>query len=353
MTKFIQTYHEFADWVLLNDHNEYDYTLDISNAISNNGKERVQWHQCIEWLIDEHKFEVIAGNENLFMDKRVSATRFEETARQVEQFILKKGNIYVFVNIDNGIFTIMSSHCNKEKVFALARLLVNEFVQINPRNLPPEKLDAKGKIYLMMEINRQLTLKSFKLSVPEAPVNLCYSNEFINGEHNKIFSTLLTDKPGIHLFHGMPGTGKTTYIRHLTKLVNKRFIFMPTNFGEMLSNPAFIPFIMAYPESIIVMEDAEITIKQRNLQGNHNAIANVLNMADGLLGDVIRCQFIFTFNCELEKIDSAITRPGRCLSNIEFGKLNAQKANDLASFLNLNKSFKESATLAEITNGII
>jgi len=62
---------------------------------------------------------------------------------------------------------------------------------------------------------------------------------------------------GLVLLHGLPGTGKSTYIRHLVSLLKKRVIFLPLSIASRLDTPHVLPLLIQNPNSILVIEDAE------------------------------------------------------------------------------------------------
>ena len=54
------------------------------------------------------------------------------------------------------------------------------------------------------------------------------------------------DAKGLVLLHGLPGTGKTSYIRYLIRQLDKEVIFIPPNMAYALTNPDFIKLFDSY-----------------------------------------------------------------------------------------------------------
>ena len=88
-----------------------------------------------------------------------------------------------------------------------------------------------------------------------------------------------------------------------------------------ISDPGFIPFLMKHPDSILIIEDAETAIKDRNITGNTNAVSNILNLTDGILGECLKIQIVATFNTERTQIDKALLRKGRLVTEYKFENL--------------------------------
>jgi SpoVK/Ycf46/Vps4 family AAA+-type ATPase len=120
-----------------------------------------------------------------------------------------------------------------------------------------------------------------------------------------------------------------------------------------ISKPEFLTFLLTHPNSILIIEDAENIIRDRNDQtfNTTQAVANLLNLSDGLLGDAIHMQIIATFNCDLTVIDKALLRKGRLIANYNFGKLDVNNAKILSEKLGLaTENISIPMTLAEIYN---
>lgn len=152
---------------------------------------------------------------------------------------------------------------------------------------------------------------------------------------------------GIVLLHGLPGTGKTTYLRYLISNVKKKVIFIPPGYAERLTDPAFMALLMDHPNSVLVIEDAERVLADRDRMG-HSAVSVLLNLSDGLLSDCLNMQLICTFNTHLSRIDQALLRQGRLIARYCFRELEAEKAGAL--LVAQGKAFEEARpmTLAEV-----
>ena len=193
-------------------------------------------------------------------------------------------------------------------------------------------------------------LTEFKIKKLKVSIEENYNDDLIklNAKIVKFLSS--ENENGIVLFHGIPGSGKTSYIRNLISECNTRFIYIPNNLFNHISDPDFISFISTYPDSVIILEDCEDLLKNREKNETGSGISALLNLGDGLLGDALQLKIICTFNCDLSKIDEALLRKGRLIYRYEFGKLDKTKVTELAKKLNINKEITEAMTLADIYN---
>lgn len=210
--------------------------------------------------------------------------------------------------------------------------------------------NSKSNIFLVVSEDGQLCVRGYDLTIDDINLGMSYGEKF-EDIHKVIIDKLNTENgKGIILLHGDPGTGKTTYIKYLTKLItNKEVLFIPPSMAEVLSEPQIIPFLMNHKNSILVIEDAEKVISDRRITGSSAGVSNILNLTDGILGDCLGIQIIATFNMERSKIDDALLRKGRLIAEHKFRVLTIDETDKLLNHLG-KKNTGEEMTLADIYN---
>lgn len=195
----------------------------------------------------------------------------------------------------------------------------------------------------------ELCLKKIDIKPIELDIELYYNNDF-KAVDAVIRKRLLTDNDkGIVLLHGLPGTGKTTYLRYLIRTLKKKVLFLSPSVAGNLANPEFMDLLIDNSNCILVIEDAENIIMDRRYNSN-SSVSNLLNISDGLLSDCLNVQIVCTFNSALNLVDEALMRKGRLIARYEFGRLETGKAQALSDHLGCGRKITKPMTLAEITN---
>ena len=205
------------------------------------------------------------------------------------------------------------------------------------------------EINLIVQNRSSLELKAMEIKRTKLDLDLFYENDF--KETDEIIKKRLKQKndKGIVLLHGLPGTGKTTYLRFLVGRIKKRVLVLSPTVAGNLMNPEFIELLIDNPNTVLIIEDAENIIMDRR-HNSGSAVSNLLNISDGLLSDFLNVQLICTFNSPLTLIDSALMRKGRLIAKYEFGKLNIEKAQRLSDHFGFDTIISKPMTIAEITN---
>jgi len=219
--------------------------------------------------------------------------------------------------------------------------MVKKFKEKQRRQPLEINLISRGRTGLDL---KQLEVKRTKLNL-----DLFYEDDF-KAVNNTICKRLTKDKDkGIVLLHGLPGTGKTTYLRYLIGKIKKRVLFVSPNVAADITSPDFIDLLVSNPNSVLIIEDAENIIMDRKLNSNAS-VSNLLNISDGLLADFLNVQIICTFNNSLTMVDSALMRKGRLIARYEFGKLGIEKSQLLSNHLGFNHFISKPMTIAELAN---
>jgi hypothetical protein len=205
------------------------------------------------------------------------------------------------------------------------------------------------EINLVIQGRNKLELTSMEIKRTKMDLDLFYGETF--RETDTLIRSRLNKKNdrGIVLLHGLPGAGKTTYLRYLIGKIRKRVLFLSPSVAGNLMNPDFIELLINNPNTVLIIEDAENIIMDRKINEG-SAVSNLLNISDGLLADFLNVQLICTFNNSLTLIDSALMRKGRLIAKYEFGKLSVSQSQRLSDHLGFDSKINRPMTVAEIAN---
>jgi hypothetical protein len=208
----------------------------------------------------------------------------------------------------------------------------------------------KNKVSLVVRTMDGYGTERFELPKYDLDIQTNYGEEFVP-IHNKIIDKLSTnDGKGLVLLHGTPGTGKTHYLKYIaSQISNKQILFIPPFLADFLTSPDMIPFLIRNKNSILFIEDAEKVITDRS-ETSSVGVANILNLTDGILSDILNIQIVATFNMDKRKIDPALLRKGRLIAEHEFKALSVEMSNELLKKLGSDITTDTPMTLTEIYN---
>jgi len=155
------------------------------------------------------------------------------------------------------------------------------------------------------------------------------------------------------LWHGPPGTGKTTAVRALFDSWREWASAHVVSDSERLLNSGdYMAEVLldaddeddVAPWRLVVVEDAEELLRRDARAQVGSALGRLLNTADGLLGQGSKALILLTTNEPIGEMHPALLRPGRCLARIEFPPLSPGEAAALLGTADAN----EPLTLAEV-----
>lgn len=207
-----------------------------------------------------------------------------------------------------------------------------------------------SKISLITQQPYGLDTVKVELDRPSLDININYGSGF-KKRHEELLKDLKSNNStGLYLFHGTAGTGKSTYIRWLTSLLNKPVLYLPSNLSSALADPSFVEFVIENKNSIFLIEDAESVLSKREDSYNSAATSNILNLTDGILGEAVKIQVICTFNTDYENLDDALKRKGRLKFRHHFDKLSIEDSQVIVNSLGKSHTVTEEMTLSDIYN---
>lgn len=212
-------------------------------------------------------------------------------------------------------------------------------------------VSKEAKISILVKRDNEFTFNHHKINPYPLNLNTMYNEDFL-AVHQRIKDDLTHQHKGIVLLHGVAGSGKTNYIKWLTSQIpEKDFIFVPNSMINSLTDPLFMNLLIGKKNSIFVLEDCENYIAERSsIHSQSDVVASILNIADGMLSDVLECQFICTFNANLTEIDHALLRRGRLIAEYHFKELSVERCNQYLKSINKDIQVDKPYSLAELTH---
>lgn len=311
---------KFQKWIVENsfDLHHQKYINDVSDGVSRE----------ITYYIDRNKRSI------LMVKREIAHSNYEPEILSSENIEIRNKNPHKFDWI--SLYS-----CDQKEIESFKDFLHSINVQE----------DHKNRLFMLKATEYNgLELDSFPIRCDEMNLELNYGSKF-RETHEKIVNSLITKKSGLYVFHGLPGCGKTSYIKYLTTIINiRKFIFVPNILVGELFSPKMVDKLYSFKNSVLVLEDAEICIFKRDGH-NNELVSGILNITDGLLKDILNISVVVTFNAaNVDEMDPALKRKGRLLAMYNFGLLAQRDAERLATHLNKKNKISKSCSLADIYN---
>ena len=318
---------------------------DDPKTVTATSSEKKQYLSKVGKCIDEHQKKII----NFFLKKAKVNLQlvYQETHNS-------RISIFNCIDYDAVLYVVHNpTAAGQQKVvrttLSFATLnaslysVVKKFCDSNFVDLTSLTSASESKVNLLSRDSTRFFFNTFALQ--KHPFLSAAFSQKNNEFFGSIVDKLASKKPygRIHIFHGPPGTGKTSFIKSLiTETLEKFssikekekkryfdsrkivFVYIPVSTFSFFSSPEAVGTLLdeGFSETsriIFVIEDADNIIKKRVYDGDDkDTLSNLLNFCDGITGQIFDIQCIVTSNIALDKIDPAFIRPGRLGSLVHF-----------------------------------
>lgn len=270
-----------------------------------------------------------------------------------EDFIQIKNNIYV--NKQNNLFIVFYEQTIKD-VELVHTIHIKYSLNFNITSFLLKyeellKMSKEKKGFKMNLITMNNNTPSSFVIYSNKTVSIDKENSYnLNTTVDTIIEDITSDKSGLIIFNSSPGAGKSSLIKYLAQEIqDKEFYFLNNNNIHILSNPEFTTYCLNNLKNcVLILEDCEKALMSRDINKGFD-ISNILNITDGIMGDLLNLKIIATLNTT-DKLDTALLRKGRLIRQVTFNPLTEIQIINLSNSLDIKIDNPKEMMLCDVYN---
>jgi hypothetical protein len=318
------------------------------------------YHKVIHDYFVRNPFFAVKFKDNLDIEKLLEAYSDKILSMRKDKSDEKFEYHHISIEIEKNVFLIMEGGYPNDWFIASNNMKDAErvFDEVFERFHTGKDKMEPAHFFLMKNDHHGISTAKIDLAESylrkEEELKLCYGDDILLWKKHW-YEVLNQAHKGLTIFEGPPGTGKTSFIRHMISefCQDLYFFYIPNNQFHLLNNLDTIDFWMNFGRhtrmsrrklgvdavddnkiKVVILEDAESVLMERG-GDNQQVVSNLLNMTDGLMGDAFNIHFICTVNCDLDNIDPALKRKGRLLSLRKFNNMNYDQACEYCRYMEI------------------
>ena len=233
---------------------------------------------------------------------------------------------------DDGLIIVSDSNSDWLEITGstIDKEIFEKIISLFEGKLKP-KASNKGVVYMLGKTETGLEL--FNIGKGGVEFNEDNYDDTVIRGFRRLVADLKSKSPSgrLGILSGPPGTGKTYLIRALLEEVLACFVMIPATMVDAIGSPELIPHMLKIKESnpgysiVFIIEDGDRVLLNRGMD-NVSAISTLLNITDGILGDLVDLRVIVTTNEKTVKVEPALLRPGRISARVDVGFISQEKA---------------------------
>ncbi len=211
------------------------------------------------------------------------------------------------------------------------------FEALTPLLIPPSV--EGGPVYALTKNGDDYSTS--RIGTAGSPIERGNYNKLVLGEYDHILEDLKSTNPcgRLIIFSGEAGTGKTFLVKGiLNSIPSATFLLVPPHLMKRLGDPELVEVLADAKQGkgplVILAEDADDCLVARqegedeevSRRTSLESIQAVLNLGDGILGNLLDVRVIITTNAASIKMDKAAIRPGRLCKHVHVDALSRAEA---------------------------